>query len=158
VESDLRQPWVGKKVFVVLCGVVIVAATCFAQKSTATTTHPKKKSAKKTRIAKAKKRGQQKIDNSRIEAIQEALIRENYLKGEPSGSLDNATQQALQKYQGDHGWQTKVVPDSRALINLGLGPDHDHLLNPETAMTSTPAKPHAQPAADQSDGQSQQTH
>jgi hypothetical protein len=74
------------------------------------------------------------------------LIRENYLKGEPSGNWDDLTQRACVKYQADHGWQTKVVPDSRALINLGLGPDHDHLLNPQTAMTSSPDKPHAAPA------------
>ena len=34
----------------------------------------------------------------------------------------------------DQGWQSKTVPDSRALIRLGLGPNHDHLLNPESAM------------------------
>jgi len=34
-----------------------------------------------------------------------------------------------------------VVPDSRALIKLGLGPSHDKLMNPETAMTGGPAKP-----------------
>lgn len=155
----MRLPF-GKKFLVGICGLVIVAATCFAHKSTATATssHPKKKPAKRSRLAKAKKRGQQKIDNSRTEAIQQALIRENYLKGEPSGNLDAATTAALQKYQADHGWQTKVVPDSRALINLGLGPDHDHLLNPETAMTSAPAKPHVQAASDQSDGQAPQTH
>ena len=28
--------------------------------------------------------------------------------------------------------------DRRALIKLGLGPDHEHLLNPESAMTTTP--------------------
>jgi hypothetical protein len=26
------------------------------------------------------------------------------------------------KYQADHGWQTKLTPDSRAIIKLGLGP------------------------------------
>jgi len=51
---------------------------------------------------------------------------------------DDATQRAMQKYQADNGWQTKTTPDSRALIKLGLGPDHEHLLNPESAMTSQP--------------------
>lgn len=79
--------------------------------------------------------GQQKIDSRRTREIQAALIREHYLEGQPSGQWDAATQKALQRYQGDHGWQTKSVPDSRALIKLGLGPNHDHLLNPESAMT-----------------------
>jgi hypothetical protein len=28
----------------------------------------------------------------------------------------------MTKVQADNGWQTKLVPDSRALIKLGLGP------------------------------------
>jgi hypothetical protein len=28
----------------------------------------------------------------------------------------------MQKLQEDNGWQTKITPDSRALIKLGLGP------------------------------------
>lgn len=71
--------------------------------------------------------------------IQQALIREHYLNGKPSGIWDNATQAAMQKYQADNGWQNKTVPDSRALIKLGLGPDTEHLLNPESAMTSQSA-------------------
>jgi hypothetical protein len=31
---------------------------------------------------------------------------------------------AMRQYQSDHGWQTKLTPDSRALISLGLGPNH----------------------------------
>ena len=61
------------------------------------------------------------------------------MEGEPSGKWDDATQAALRRYQADQGWQSKSVPDSRALIKLGLGPSHDHLLNPETAMTTAPA-------------------
>lgn len=98
----------------------------------------------------ARKRGQQVIDSARTREIQQALIREHYLEGEPSGAWDSATQAAMQRYQGDRGWQSKTIPDSRALIQLGLGPSHDHLLNPDSAMTSTPAEPKAdekQPAA-----------
>ena len=83
----------------------------------------------------SKKRGQQAIDSTRARQIQEALIREHYMQGEPSGTWDAATQAAMQRYQADQGWQSKTTPDSRALIKLGLGPSHDHLLNPESAMT-----------------------
>jgi hypothetical protein len=86
----------------------------------------------------SKKRGQQAIDSGRARQIQAALIREHYIQGEPSGSWDNATQAAMKRYQADQGWQSKQIPDSRALIKLGLGPSHDHLLNPESAMTTTP--------------------
>lgn len=87
-------------------------------------------------------RGQQAIDGERARQIQEALIREHYMKGEPSGTWDAASQDAMRRYQAEQGWQTKEVPDSRALIRLGLGPDHVHLLNPESAMTTGPALPH----------------
>ena len=88
-------------------------------------------------------RGQQKIDSDRTQAIQEALIREHYLTGEATGKWTQATEDALRRFQADHGWQSKTVPDSRALIKLGLGPSHDHLLNPESAMTTAPDAPRA---------------
>jgi hypothetical protein len=97
-------------------------------------------SSKKTH--KPRVRGQQAIDTARCREIQEALVREHYMTGQPSGKWDDATQQAMRRFQADQGWQNKLVPDSRALIRLGLGPDHEHLLNPETAMTSQPQLPH----------------
>lgn len=71
-----------------------------------------------------KRHGQQSIAPDRIREIQQALIREKYLNGDPTGNWDASTQAALVKYQTDNGWQAKVVPDSRALIKLGLGPNY----------------------------------
>jgi peptidoglycan hydrolase-like protein with peptidoglycan-binding domain len=106
----------------------------------AATKHTSSKNKKKSsRNKSGKKRGQQAIDATRATQIQTALIREHYLQGEPSGKWDATTQAAMQKYQADHGWQSKTTPDSRALIKLGLGPSSDHLLNPESAMTTAPA-------------------
>ena len=96
-----------------------------------------KKSGKKTKTS--WRRGQQKIDSQRAREIQEALIREHYLDGQATGTWNDASQKAMERYQADNGWQSKSVPDSRALIKLGLGPDHQHLLNPESAMTTMPA-------------------
>src|ERR1700691_6210750 len=87
---------------------------------------------------KATARGQQEIDPQRAQEIQEALIREHYLSGEAAGTWNQASEDAMRHYQADHGWQSKTVPDARALISLGLGPSHDHLLNPESAMTTEP--------------------
>lgn len=89
-----------------------------------------------------KKKGQQGINAERATQIQQALIREKYLTGEPTGAWDARTQAALVKYQGDNGWQTKVVPDSRALIKLGLGPNYSaELLNgpPKTSPAAAPS-------------------
>ena len=70
-------------------------------------------------------RGQREIDPERATQIQDALIKAHYLNGPASGQWDATTEQAMQKYQADHGWQTKLTPDSRALIALGLGPKDD---------------------------------
>lgn len=67
--------------------------------------------------------GQRSIDDSRATQIQAALVKSGYLTV-PSGHWDSDTSAAMQKFQADNGWQTKLVPDSRAIIKLGLGPDH----------------------------------
>lgn len=97
---------------------------------------------RKSRKASWKTRGQQKIDPQRAQDIQTALIREHYLSGKPTGQWDADSQKAMETFQADQGWQSKVVPDSRALIKLGLGPDQHPLLNPSTAMVA-PAPPQA---------------
>lgn len=85
---------------------------------------------------KVRKRGQRAMDPARVREIQAALIREKFLVGQPSGIWDQRSKDAMQRFQGANGWQTKMVPDSRALIKLGLGPNHADLINPETAATS----------------------
>ena len=81
-------------------------------------------------VTKTKKlHGQQAIDSDRAAAIQTALIREHYLSGEPTRQWDTDTQAAMIKFQADQGWQTRLTPDSRALIKLGLGPNHSGAIN-----------------------------
>src|SRR6478735_12840400 len=120
----------------VLCSGFAQAATKATSKSARHGHHKAK------RKASWKKKGQQGINAERATEIQQALIREKYLTGEPTGEWDARTQAALIKYQGDNGWQTKVVPDSRALIKLGLGPNYSaELLNgpPKTASAGAPS-------------------
>jgi hypothetical protein len=126
--------------------LVIGVATAYASPSGNSSQTHKRHSRKHV----AKSHGQQKIDRQRAQEIQEALIREHYLSGEASGVWDDSSQKAMVRYQASNGWQTKVVPDSRALIKLGLGPDNEHLLNPESAMTTAPQIP---PRAPETSGQ-----
>ena len=91
-----------------------------------------------------KVRGQQAIQGDRAREIQTALIREGYMKGEPSGLWDQASKDAMTRYQADHGWQTKTLPDSRALIQLGLGPSHEDTVKAQAVPANLPAK--AEPA------------
>jgi hypothetical protein len=119
-----------------MLAVVLLLGTAMAYADTSTTVHRAHKRKSHKHIAKS--HGQQKIDSQRAEQIQQALIREHYLSGEASGVWDDSSQRAMERYQASNGWQTKEVPDSRALIKLGLGPGHEHLLNPESAMTAPP--------------------
>lgn len=83
-------------------------------------------------------RGQQAIQPERVTEIQQALIREHYLTGDANGKWDATTQSAMQKYQADQGWQTKLMPDSRALKKLGLGADYSSAINGKTASFADP--------------------
>ena len=141
-----------RKIMVLGCVLLMTAAMAYADTSkpdshetTSAALHSSKRTRKKSRKS-ARRHGQQKIDSQRARQIQQALIREHYLTGKPSGVWDATTQAAMQKYQADNGWQSKTTPDSRALIKLGLGPDQEHLLNPESAMTSRP-QPRTVPAS-----------
>lgn len=120
----------------------VVFAALVLSPALATTTHPAsstshaKKHAHKN--AAPRLRGQQAIDSARVTEIQQALIREHYLTGEANGKWDQATKAAMQKYQSDQGWQTKLMPDSRALKKLGLGPDYSNAINAKNSSFVPP--------------------
>lgn len=94
-----------------------------------------------------KMHGQQSIDPARVTQIQEALIREHYMTGEATGQWDSTTASAMQKYQADQGWQTKLMPDSRAIKKLGLGPDYSGAINAKGASFTDPAPANTLPAS-----------
>lgn len=91
-----------------------------------------------SRKASHKLHGQQAIDSARATEIQRALIREHYLSGDANGQWDATTVAAMQKFQADQGWQTKLMPDSRALKKLGLGPDYSTAINAKDAKFTEP--------------------
>jgi len=93
---------------------------------------------KRAASAAPRARGQHSISSERTGQIQSALIREHYLDGKPSSVWDQCTKNAMVRYQAENGWQTKITPDSRALIKLGLGPRHEGLLNPDSAALASP--------------------
>ncbi len=152
------------KIASVLIGLLVLAAVASATTTTTATTkskhtqaasHSSSAKSKNTQLASthsssrhhsskhasktpARSHGQHSIDEERTRAIQTALIREHYLTGEPTGTWDEESKEAMVRYQAANGWQTKITPDSRALIKLGLGPDHKGLLNPETANIASP--------------------
>jgi peptidoglycan hydrolase-like protein with peptidoglycan-binding domain len=134
-----------KTQFVFVASLTLLLALPAAAASTkdthakATGQSPHTRHGKKTHKTRGswKRRGQQQISADRVREIQAALIREHYLAGEPTGVLDQRTKNALVKLQAQQGWQSKVVPDSRALIKLGLGPTHDGAINLEASSDKT---------------------
>lgn len=135
--------------FLILTIFVFSNTSWVAAAATKTTKRVSGKSSVKHRKAKGKKgswrnRGQKQIADERTREIQAALVREGYLEGEPTGVMDQRTKSALSKLQADNGWQSKIVPDSRALIKLGLGPDQSKVINPDSAALAavpTPSTP-----------------
>ena len=89
--------------------------------------------------------GQSGIASDRATQIQTALIQQNYLKGTPTGQWDSQTQVAMRQYQSDHGGQTKLTPDSRALISLGLGPNHPESVAATHAVSTSGSAAHEEP-------------
>ena len=85
----------------------------------------------------AKPAGQRGIDDARATQIQASLIKSGYLSGQASGHWDAQTEAAMQKFQEDNGWQTKLIPDSRAIIKLGLGPAQDTALSASSPTAET---------------------
>jgi peptidoglycan hydrolase-like protein with peptidoglycan-binding domain len=91
--------------------------------SQTTVKHPSVKRGKKTHAPVRHESAAVLMPAERATEIQMALIKKGYLTGEPTGVWDSQTVSAMEKLQADSGWQSKVTPDSRALIKLGLGPD-----------------------------------
>jgi peptidoglycan hydrolase-like protein with peptidoglycan-binding domain len=147
---------------VILFSAALVAAPSFATTTTHKSSTPSRKpsstahasaastharSARRPKAKSHKLHGQQAIESSRVTEIQKALIRERYLTGEANGNWDVTTQAAMQKYQSDQGWQTRLIPDSRALKKLGLGPDYSGAINAEGASFTPPAPASTIPAS-----------
>jgi peptidoglycan hydrolase-like protein with peptidoglycan-binding domain len=122
--------------------VFVLSAGLMASPAFATRTHKASsahaRSSHRAAPKSHKVHGQQSIEPGRVTEIQQALIREGYLHKDADGQWDSTTQAAMQKYQADQGWQARLMPDSRALKKLGLGPDYSNAINAKTATFADP--------------------
>jgi hypothetical protein len=137
------------QVLLLLTSLAITPAFASRTHRAPTSGHPRTTSSKKAnRKQVSHVHGQRTIDSGRASEIQNALIQQKYLSGAPSGQWDAQTQVAMRQYQSDHGWQTKLMPDSRALISLGLGPNHtnDSPVGRTSSAPSTISAPNTQQA------------
>jgi peptidoglycan hydrolase-like protein with peptidoglycan-binding domain len=72
-------------------------------------------------------------ERQRVQEIQRALIETGELHEEPTGQWDEATREAMERYQQANGFAVTGLPDAKSLMKMGLGP---HPLPPDVV---TPA-------------------
>ena len=77
--------------------------------------------AKSTRKSSRRERGQKTPAPERISEIQAALAKDGSFSGKPSGKWDDATVDAMKKFQGAHGLNPSGKLDAKTLQKLGLG-------------------------------------
>jgi len=77
-----------------------------------------KRSSQKSKLG---KRGQKEPTADRISEIQQALAKNGSYAGEPSGKWDDATVDAMRKFQESHGLSPTGKLDAKTLQQLGLG-------------------------------------
>lgn len=116
----------------------LIATPALASRGHRTTTSGHARLSRKVAAKSHRPHGQQAIDPGRVMQIQQALVRAHYLAIEPDGKWDATTESAMQKYQADNGWQTKLMPDARAIVKLGLGPDYSNAINAKNSSFAAP--------------------
>ena len=80
-------------------------------------------------------------DPERYQEIQQALTEKGYFKGEVNGQWGDDSVEALKRFQADQKLDDDGHLSALTLINLGLGPKHDHDLTAATPPAAISNKP-----------------
>jgi hypothetical protein len=119
-----------------------------AQASSSTTAKKKKRTSTSKSKRQAKVKGQTAPTPDRIKEIQSALQKDGSYEGEPTGKWDDATMDAMKKYQDKNGFPATGKIDAASLNKLGLGSETAGKGAPAPAATSAPPSSHSVPPAD----------
>jgi len=120
-------------------GLGVFSASAHAQ-STATKKSPSrgkahgKRSSQKSKLG---KRGQKEPTADRISEIQQALAKNGSYAGEPNGKWDDATVDAMRKFQESHGLSPTGKLDAKTLQQLGLGSGTAGVAAPQPSTSSS---------------------
>jgi peptidoglycan hydrolase-like protein with peptidoglycan-binding domain len=93
-----------------------------------------------------KEKGQKAPAPERISQIQEALAKDGSFANAPNGKWDDATVEAMRKFQGSHGLNPSGKLDARTLEKLGLGSQTAGVAEPvappnsSSRLTNSPAQ------------------
>ena len=119
----IKRTWLytlGAVLLVSAAPVVSAAGSTAAPQSSVNKKHT---TSKKRRKSKATARGQKSPTPDRIREIQSALNREGAFGGQPTGKWDDATVNAMKKFQENQGLNPTGKMDAVTLNKLGLGSD-----------------------------------
>ena len=112
--------------------------------SSARSTPHGKRSSKRYR---RRERGQKAPTGDRISEIQQALAKDGSYSGAPNGKWDDATVEAMRKFQESHGLSPTGKLDAKTLQKLGLGSQTAGVAPPlPSTAASTLTAPSAQAA------------
>ena len=117
-------------------------AKAAASKTTGKSPH---RSSKKV-SSRRKEKGQKAPTPDRISQIQDALAKDGSLAGTPNGKWDDATVEAMRKFQGSHGLNPSGKLDALTLEKLGLGSQTAGVAEPvappnsSSRLTNSPAQ------------------
>jgi peptidoglycan hydrolase-like protein with peptidoglycan-binding domain len=98
-------------------------------------------------------KGQTAPTPDRVREIQTALQKDGSYEGEPNGKWDDATAEAMRKYQDKNGISPTGKIDAISLYKLGLGSDTAGKGAPVPATSGTTAVPSNAPASAAADPQ-----
>jgi peptidoglycan hydrolase-like protein with peptidoglycan-binding domain len=108
---------------------------------------PKTRHAKSTRKPARRQTGQKAPASDRISEIQTALAKDGSFSGNPSGKWDDATVDAMKKFQEAHGLNPSGKLDAKTLQKLGLGSQTAGLAPPMPPVSSSSLTTNPSPAA-----------
>jgi peptidoglycan hydrolase-like protein with peptidoglycan-binding domain len=117
-------------------GVCRAAAQSSSKGSSSSTGSKSRRSSKKTR-SKAREKGQKVPTPDRISEIQQALAKDGSFEGTPNGKWNDASVEAMKKFQAAHGLNPSGKLDARTLEKLGLGSQTAGVAAPIPPINST---------------------
>jgi peptidoglycan hydrolase-like protein with peptidoglycan-binding domain len=141
----IKRTWLFTLGAVLLMSAAPVVSAAGSTAAPQSSVKKKQTTSKKRKKSKATARGQKTPTPDRIREIQGALNREGAFGGQPTGKWDDATVNAMKKFQENQGLNPTGKIDAGTLVKLGLGSDTAGKGAPiPTASTTAPPAASAQ--------------
>ena len=102
-------------------GVFSDAAKAHKTPATKKPAHSASRGKKSSKRSQRRERGQQAPTPERIAEIQRALTKDGSYRGSPNGNWDDATVEAMKKFQESQGLAATGKLDAKSLEQMGLG-------------------------------------